>query len=98
MDELARRTAAHIAATVLGDPRALTHPDFVGSLDPATVKFDPEGWRERLAQCGDTMESWPWRFTPIPLDRFRPKAMESAMDEMEMNQGEEVALEAAGRM
>lgn len=98
LEELARRTATHIAATVLGDPRALTHPDFVGSLDPATVKFDPDGWRERLAQCGDTMESWPWRFTPIPVDRFRPMTAqpEMDMDEMCMDKDVEVALEAAG--
>ncbi len=95
LEELARRIAAHIAATVLGDSRALTHPDFVASLDPATVKWNPDGWRECLAQCRDTMETWPWRFTPIPVDRFRPVRMDQ---EMEMAEGEEVALEAAGEV
>jgi 2-polyprenyl-6-methoxyphenol hydroxylase-like FAD-dependent oxidoreductase len=92
LEELARRLAAHVAATVLGDPRALMHPDFVGSLDPATVEFDPEGWRRRLAACRDTMETWPWRFHPIPVDRFRP----GALDEMILEDGEEVALKVAG--
>ncbi|HYU35578.1 MAG TPA: hypothetical protein VEW48_25770 [Thermoanaerobaculia bacterium] len=85
LEELARRHAAHIAATVLGDPRALTHPDFVGSLDPSTVEFDPEGWRERLAACRETTETWPWRFSPIPADRFRPGSMDAmAMEEEEV--------------
>jgi flavin-dependent dehydrogenase len=90
LEELARRTAAYVAATVLGDPRALDHPDFVGRIDPAHLSFDPDGWRERLAQCRDTTETWPWRSAPIPLDRFRPMPLETAMD-ME-DEDEEVAV------
>lgn len=89
LEEMARWTAAHIAATVLGDPRALTHPDFVASLDPSTVEWNPDGWRELLERCRDTAETWPWRHTPIPSDRFRPMRME------EMGGEEEIEIQAA---
>jgi flavin-dependent dehydrogenase len=96
LEELARRTAAHIAATVLHDPRALTHPDFVGSLDPATVAFDPEDWRLRLAACRETTETWPWRFTPVPVDRFRTGFLSEMNNMGDMEEGEEVELKVAG--
>ena len=92
LEEMARWTAAHIAATVLGDPRALTHPDFVGSLDPATVAWDPDGWRMLLESCRDTAETWPWRNAPIPSDRFRPMRM----DGMEGEEAMEVQAAAGG--
>ena len=92
LEEMARWTAAHIAATVLGDPRALTHPDFVGNLDPATVTWDPEGWRMLLESCRDTAETWPWRNAPIPSDRFRPMRM----DGMEGEEAMEVQAAAGG--
>ena len=89
LEEMARWTTAHIAATVLGDPRALTHPDFVGSLDPAMVEWDPDGWRALLERCHETAETWPWRHAPIPSDRFRPMRME------EMEGEREIELQAA---
>lgn len=97
--EMARWIAAHVAATVLDDERALTHPDFVGSLDPEAVVFDPDGWRERLACCRDTAEIWSWKLTPFPRHRFRPErmAMEKMMEkDMDMEDGEEVALKVVG--
>ncbi|HBL28526.1 MAG TPA: hypothetical protein DD490_16960 [Acidobacteria bacterium] len=90
LEEMARWTAAYVAARVLGDPRALTHPGFVGGLDPAALSFDPDGWRARLAACGETAETWPWRCTPIPLDRFTGEPMTVSLDP------EEAELKVAG--
>lgn len=71
LEEMARWIAAHVSANVLGDPRALTHPDFVGSIDVEKLAFDPQAMRERLDACRPTSRRWQWSFEPYPPDRFR---------------------------
>src|SRR6185295_14840683 len=97
LEEMAHWIAAYVAATVLDDERALTHPDFVRSLDPETVVFDPDGWRECLARCRDSAETWGWRLAPLPFHRFRPErmAMKMMTKDMDMEDEEEVALKIA---
>jgi 2-polyprenyl-6-methoxyphenol hydroxylase-like FAD-dependent oxidoreductase len=93
LDELARWVYAYVAATVLGDERALTHPDFVGAIDTEKLVFDPKQMAERLAACGDTTETWQWGFEPPSLKRFRTEA---AVEDLEMTEDEEEPAAAAG--
>src|SRR6185369_14100280 len=51
LEELARWVYAYVAASVLGDERALTDPGFVGAIDPEKLVFDPQQMAERLAAC-----------------------------------------------
>jgi hypothetical protein len=83
LEELARWVYAYVAATVLGDERALTHPEFVGAIDPEKLVFDPQQMAERLAACPPTMERWQWSFEPPSLQRFRVEAPSEKTKEME---------------
>jgi flavin-dependent dehydrogenase len=93
LTELARWVYAYVAATVLGDERALTHPEFVGAIDTDKLVFDPQQMKERLDACGPTMEKWQWGFEPPCLERFRKEADPMEMDMME---DEEEPAAAAG--
>lgn len=62
--ELARWTAAWVAARVLDDPRALTDRAFVESLDLDALAFEPEVWRARLDALAGTAGDYPWSFDP----------------------------------
>lgn len=83
LEELARWVYAYVAATVLGDERALTDPGFVGAIDPEKLVFDPQQMAERLAACQPTAERWAWSFEPPSLQRFRNEAPLKEMMEME---------------
>jgi len=86
LEELARWVYAYVAATVLGDERALTDPGFVGAIDPENLVFDPQQMAERLAACppaGASMERWAWSFEPPSLQRFRNEEPREEMMEME---------------
>jgi 2-polyprenyl-6-methoxyphenol hydroxylase-like FAD-dependent oxidoreductase len=86
LEELARWVYAYVAATVLGDERALTDPGFVGAIDPENLVFDPQQMAERLAACppaGSSMERWAWSFEPPSLQRFRTEEPQKEMMEME---------------
>jgi flavin-dependent dehydrogenase len=78
LEELARFIAAHAASVVLGDPRVATTRSFVEAIDPAGLRFDPEGWARRWAECqqagaaDDPAECWRWSVDPAVLERFRP--------------------------
>ena len=91
LEELARWVYAYVAATVTGDERALTHPDFVGAIDTEELVFAPAQMAERLAACGETDERWAWGFAPPSLQRFRG---EGAMEEPEMETPEAMDEEA----
>jgi hypothetical protein len=93
LQDLARWVYAYVAATVLGDERALTHPDFVAAIDIENLVFDPKQMAERLAACGETMEKWQWSFEPPCHKRFRKEA-----GAMEMMETEEAPAVAAGGM
>jgi len=86
LEELARWVYAYVAATVLGDERALTDPGFVGAIDPEKLVFDPQQMAERLAACpasGETsMDRWAWSFEPPSLQRFRNEEPRKEMMEM----------------
>lgn len=86
LEELARWVYAYVAATVLGDERALTDLGFVGAIDPENLVFDPQQMAERLAGCppaGSSMERWIWSFEPPSLQRFRTEEPRKEMMEME---------------
>jgi flavin-dependent dehydrogenase len=93
LEELARWVYAYVAATVLGEERALTHPDFIAAIDTEKLVFDPQQMAERLAACGDTMEKWQWGFAPICRKRFRKEA---SMEPAPMTEDEEAPAVAAG--
>lgn len=73
LEDLARWIVAHASAAVLGDERALVHPDFVGGIDLERLEFDPAEMAERLAACRPTAGTWPWKLAPPCLARFRPE-------------------------
>jgi 2-polyprenyl-6-methoxyphenol hydroxylase-like FAD-dependent oxidoreductase len=74
LEELARWTYAYVAAAVLDDERALTHPDFVRAIDTEKLLFDPRQMAERLAACPPSMERWAWSFETPCMQRFRAEA------------------------
>ena len=65
--EMARYTAAHICASVLGDARALTNRRFVESLDIHRLSFDPEEIRVSFRACEGSTEEYPWTLDPHVL-------------------------------
>ena len=70
--ELARWTAAHVAAAVLDDPRALTNAAFVRGIDVDDLRFDPEAMAASLAAaCRDSSEIYAWSFETPCMARFR---------------------------
>ncbi len=88
--DLARWTAAHVAASVLDDPRAMTNAAFIRGLDIDDLQFDPAAMAERLeAACRESSEVYAWRFEIPSMARFRSERL--AAREMP-----EVAMEAVG--
>lgn len=71
LEELARYIAAWVAATVLGEPEALTHHGFVSALEPARLTFEPEVWRRRWEEREPTGERYPWRHDVAAMEPFR---------------------------
>ena len=70
--DLARWTAAHVAAVVLDDPRAVTNAAYVRGIDIDDLQFDPETMATRLeAACRETSETYAWRFGVPCMARFR---------------------------
>ena len=74
--DLARWTAAHIAAAVLDDPRALTNAAFIRGIDVNDLQFDPDAMAERLeAACRETSETYAWRFDVPCMARFKTERL-----------------------
>jgi flavin-dependent dehydrogenase len=70
--DLARWTAAHVAAVVLDDPRAATNAAYIRGLDLDDLQLDPEAMAARLAAaCRETSETYAWRFDVPCMARFR---------------------------
>lgn len=91
--ELARFIVAHVAAAVLDAPEVLTDAAFVGGLDLAAIRFDPEAMRRHLDACtaagaapGDAAP-WTWSFDALQFQRFRTPRRPAA---------EAAAVETAG--
>ncbi|HEY0515450.1 MAG TPA: lycopene cyclase family protein [Thermoanaerobaculia bacterium] len=85
--DLARWTAAHVAAAVLDDPRAATNAAYIRGIDLESLLFDPETMAERLeAACRETSEIYAWRFDVPCMARFRSERLVP----------EAVPMEAAG--
>jgi flavin-dependent dehydrogenase len=77
--DLARWTAAHIAAVVLDDPRAVTNAAFIRGIDVNDLQFDPEAMAARLeAACRETSEAYAWRFDVPCMARFKTERLEPA--------------------
>lgn len=77
LKDLARWTAAHVAAAVLDDPRAATNAAFIRGIDINNLQFDPEAMAERLeAACRETSETYTWRFEVPCMARFKTERLE----------------------
>jgi flavin-dependent dehydrogenase len=93
LEELARWTAAHVAAAVVGDERLLTDRAFVEGIDPAALDFDAAAIERRWAEVGGTAGAWEWSFDPLVLRRAlgpegeAPAAMEEKHAAMEEKHG-----------
>jgi flavin-dependent dehydrogenase len=81
LEELARFLVAHVASVVVGAPEAVRDRRFVAAIDLAGVRFDPETFERRWAEClaagGQGTEEWEWSLDPSVLDRFRAPQGES---------------------
>jgi flavin-dependent dehydrogenase len=78
--DLARWTAAHVAAAVLDDPRVATNAAFIRGIDVENLQFDPEAMAARLAAaCRETSETYTWRFDVPCMKRFRTRRVEQEM-------------------
>jgi 2-polyprenyl-6-methoxyphenol hydroxylase-like FAD-dependent oxidoreductase len=76
LQELARWTAAHVAAAVLDDPRAATNAAYIRGIDVDMLQFDPKAMAERLeAACRETSETYAWRFEIPCMARFRTERL-----------------------
>ncbi len=79
--DLARWTAAHVAAAALDDPRAATNAAFIRGIDINDLQFDPEAMAERLeAACRETSETYVWRFEVPCMARFRTERLAPAAE------------------
>lgn len=70
LEEMARFITAHIAASVLGDSRAMMNRAFVESLEPARLQFDPEELRKLYAACEGLTQKYRWSFDASVLWKF----------------------------
>ena len=85
--DLARWTAATVAAAVLDDERAATNAAFIRGIDIDNLQFDPDDMARRLeAACRESGESYTWRFEVPCMKRFRTERVAE----------EEMAMERAG--
>lgn len=88
LEEMARFIAAHIGATVAGDPRLVKSRAFVESFDLNNLQFDAEDLRQRAAASAGGSEMVAWSLDPCVMDRFRctrkgmPEAMPAAAMEV----------------
>jgi hypothetical protein len=74
--ELARWTAAHVAAVVLDDARAAGNAAYVQGIDVDDLRFDPDAWAARLAAaCRESSEAYSWRFDVPCMQRFRTRRL-----------------------
>jgi flavin-dependent dehydrogenase len=80
LQELARFLVAHVASSVLDDPRVLRSRRFVDGIDLEAIEFEPEAWAARWAEVVDAggHETQEWSFDPGVLDRFRTPAAPAA--------------------
>ena len=77
LKDLARWTAAHVAAAVLDDPRAATNAAFIRGIDINDLQFDPEAMAARLtAACRETSEAYAWRFEVPCMARFKTERLQ----------------------
>jgi hypothetical protein len=77
LQELARFLVAHVASVALDEPRGVRSRRFVEGIDLEAIRFEPESWAARWAECRDGAgggEAQEWSFDPGVLDRFRTAA------------------------
>jgi flavin-dependent dehydrogenase len=86
--DLARWTAAHVAAAVLDDPRAATNAAYIRGIDIENLQFDPAAMAGRLAAaCRETSETYAWRFDVPCMARFRAERLATPEEEPAMPMG-----------
>ncbi len=95
LEDLARQIAAHIAAVVTGDPRALSAA-YVGGLDLDRLAFDPAAMAERLAACPADGPEYAWRLPMPSLARFRGEPLPAAGSAAEAEEPEGVRAGMGG--
>lgn len=85
LTEMARYIAAWVAATVIDQPDALHNRNFVDSLDPASLTFDPAGWQRQWEASDRQPGAYAWRLDTAAMAPFRsqspaaePKALRTA--------------------
>jgi hypothetical protein len=65
---------AHINASVLGDPEALTNGPFVSTLKLRDGVFDPAAMRAAFDRHKGAAASYPWTLDPLAMaDHIRPR-------------------------
>ncbi|HSR50380.1 MAG TPA: hypothetical protein VLV83_06095 [Acidobacteriota bacterium] len=64
LEELARFIAAQVAAEALAEPDARTNRAFVEGIDLDNLRFDSDGFRQRLQACRDSSEQYSWDWNP----------------------------------
>src|SRR5262249_54379849 len=71
---LARYSAAHIYALILGEPALVWNRSFLESLDLERLSFDPERMRADYAPHAGRTERYMWRagYNPEAASRFNP--------------------------
>jgi 2-polyprenyl-6-methoxyphenol hydroxylase-like FAD-dependent oxidoreductase len=87
--DLARWTAAHVAAAVLEDPRAAANAAYIQGIDVNDLQFDPKAMAARLeAACRETSETYTWRFAVPSMDRFRTERLMAPAEPAETEMAE----------
>lgn len=71
--ELALYVLAHVHASVLGNPQALTNAPFICSLDLGNFTFDPDKMRAAYSRYAGATEVYPWKLDPMALQSFLPQ-------------------------
>jgi len=74
LTEFARFIATHIYASVSENHSLLTNGDFIATLDPRQLVFDPELIARHAACSHDTKHIYPWGFDAERLLRLRGKS------------------------
>jgi len=70
LKEFARYVIAHVYASVLGNPDALTNGAFVESLDLRNTDFHPQRMAEHYANYAGASEHFSWDLDPFALVGF----------------------------
>jgi hypothetical protein len=80
LEEFARYVIAHIHASVLKEPSALTNAAFISSLDVRHAVFSPEQMRSAYSRFAQDSQVYSWNLDPWLLRNFIGEAELPARD------------------